>query len=385
MKQMQHLAFTANDQMVLKAIFNHKPISMTEIARLTNTNKATISGVVNRLKTQKVIREAGQGESTKKGGRKTILLEINPDFGYTVSLDFTYDSVDMMANAFDGQIINYESYPLSEKTMAQALAIVEEKLDPTNQLGTQHGLLGIAVSIHGIVNQDRSIRTLPFLELGDISVANRLEQYAQVPVLIENEANLAALYEHALRNHTRTTESLATLSIHKGIGAGLILNNQLYRGADGSAGEIGRSLVLVTDTQPAHYDKIENICSQDALISRLRDRLDEPLTLETIATYYKAQHSIVHEEVENFIDRITVLIHNFSIQLNPAHIFINCPIMNEIPDILIHIQDKLHAYSHDSAMIRLTSNVQYATLFGGALGITQKILDIDNIKLDFSS
>ncbi|WP_353463057.1 ROK family transcriptional regulator [Mammaliicoccus sciuri] len=384
MKQMRHLAFTANEQMVLKAIFNHKPISMTEIARLTNTNKATISGVVNRLKTQNVIREAGQGESTKKGGRKTVLLEINPDFGYTVSLDFTYDSVDMMTNAFNGQIIKYESYPLSEKTMAQALSIVEDNLDPSHQLDTQHGLLGIAVSIHGIVNQDRSIRTLPFLELGDISVANRLEQYAQVPVLIENEANLAALYEHALRHHTRT-ESLATLSIHKGIGAGLILNNQLYRGADGSAGEIGRSLVLVTDTQSTHYDKIENICSQDALISRLCHRLDESLTLETVKNYYENQHPIVMEEIESFIERITVLIHNFSIQLNPAHIFINCPIMNEIPDILIKIQDKLHAYSHDAAMIRLTSNVQYATLLGGALGITQKILDIDNIKLDFSS
>lgn len=381
MRQMQHLAFTANEQMVLKAIFNHKPISMTEIARLTETNKATISGVVNGLKTQGVVREAGQGESTKKGGRKTILLEINPDFGYTVSLDFTFDSVDMMINAFSGKMMAYRSYPLSEKTMACALSIVETELDPHNQRDTQHGLLGIAVSIHGIVNQDQSIRTLPFLELGSISVADRLEQYAQVPVLVENEANLAALYEHALRNHT-CTGSLATLSIHKGIGAGLILNNQLYRGADGSAGEIGQSLVRVSGT---HYDKIENICSQDALISCLSDRLDESLTLETIATYYKSQHPIVCEEIEHFISRITVLIHNFSIQLNPAHIFINCPIMNEIPDILIQIQERLHAYSHYATMIRLTSNVRYATLFGGALGITQRILDIDNIKLDFSS
>ncbi|MGV3042428.1 ROK family transcriptional regulator [Staphylococcus rostri] len=380
MKQLQHLAFTANERMVLKTIFNHKPISMTEISRLTDTNKATISGVLNRLKAQQVVCEAGQGESTKKGGRKTILLEINPDFGYTVALDFTYDSVDMMINAFNGKVIAYDSYPLSEKTMAHALNIVEAQLDPTDTRGTQHGLLGVAVSIHGVVNQDQSIRTSPFLKLDDLSVLARLEQHTQVPVLIENEANLAALYEHALRNHT-CTESLATLSIHKGIGAGLILNNRLYRGADGSAGEIGQSLVLVSDT---HYDKIENICSQDALVSRIRARLNEPLTLKNISEHYHAQHPIVREEVQNFINRIAVLIYNFSMQLNPAHIYINCPIMNEIPDILLQIQNKLQTFSYDATAIRLTSNVQYATLFGGTLGITQKILNIDNIKLDFT-
>lgn len=384
MKQMPYLSFTANERMVLKTIFNHKTLSMTDISQLTNTNKATISGVLNRLKTQQLVCEVGQGESTKKGGRKTILLEINPDFGYTVSLDFTYDSVDMMVNAFNGKVLAYDSYPLTEKTMAHALSIVESKLDPSDQRSTQHGLLGIAVSIHGVVNQDQSIRTLPFLELGDISVRERLEQYAQVPILIENEANLAALYEHALRNHT-CTESLATLSIHKGIGAGLILNNQLYRGSDGSAGEIGQSLVLVSDTQPVRYDKIENICSQDALVSRLRTRLNEPLTLETISQYYKAQHPIVQEEVQTFVERIAVLIYNFSMQLNPAHIYINCPIMNEIPEILTQIQDQLHTLSYDATAIRLTSNVQYATLFGGALGITQQILNIGNIKLDFSA
>ncbi|PNZ84026.1 Xylose repressor [Staphylococcus microti] len=384
MKQMPYLSFTANERMVLKTIFNHKPLSMTDISQLTNTNKATISGVLNHLKAQQLVCEVGQGESTKKGGRKTILLEINPDFGYTVSLDFTYDSVDMMVNAFNGKVLAYDSYPLTEKTMAHALSIVESKLNPSDQRGTQHGLLGIAVSIHGIVNQDQSIRTLPFLELDDISVRERLEQYAEVPILIENEANLAALYEHALRNHT-CTESLATLSIHKGIGAGLILNNQLYRGSDGSAGEIGQSLVLVSDTQPVHYDKIENICSQDALVSRLRAHLNEPLTLETISQYYKAQHPIVREEVQTFVERIAVLIYNFSMQLNPAHIYINCPIMNEIPEILTQIQDQLHTLSYDATAIRLTSNVQYATLFGGALGITQQILNIGNIKLDFSS
>ncbi|MCS4485922.1 ROK family transcriptional regulator [Staphylococcus americanisciuri] len=365
MKHLQHLAFTANERMVLKTIFNHKPISMTEISRLTNTNKATISGVINRLKAQQVICEVGQGESTKKGGRKTILLEINPNFGYTVSLDFTYNSVDMMFNAFNGKVIAYHSYPLSEKTMTHALDIVETQLNPTDSHGTQHGLLGIAVSIHGVVNQDQSIRTSPFLILGDLSVQARLKEYAQVPVLIENEANLAALYEHALRNHT-CTESLATLSIHKGIGAGLILNNQLYLGADGSAGEIGQSLVRVSDT---HYEKIENICSQDALVSRIHQRLDEPLTLERINQYYHAQHPIVLEEIQQFIDLIAVLIYNFSIQLNPAHIYINCPIMNEIPDILLQIQNKLQAFSYDTTAIRLTSNVQYATLFGGTQNV----------------
>ncbi|QLK85251.1 ROK family transcriptional regulator [Staphylococcus sp. 17KM0847] len=378
-----HFTLNTNEQLVLKTIFNHKPISRTEIAKLTHLHKATITGVLNALQTKNIVTEVGQGSSTKRGGRKTILLEINPQLGYTVSIDFTYDSVDIMYNYLNGKVIDVQSYPLRDKKISHALEIVQQQVNPLAKKGTLNGLLGLALSIHGIVDSDQSIKDSPFLDLDNLSVVDTLSRFADVPVLIENEANLAAIYEHSLHHHT-CVKSLATLSIHKGIGAGIIFDSFLYRGADGHAGEIGKSLVLVSNTPSPSYEKIENICSQDALVSRINKRMNMSLTIKEIKQYYTEGQHVICEEIQDFIQRIAVLIYNFSMQINPEMIYINCPIMNEIPEILRQIRQTLNHFSYDDAKIRLTSNVQYATLFGGTLAITQKILDIHPIKLDFS-
>lgn len=75
--------------------------------------------------------------------------------------------------------------------------------------------------------------------------------------------------------------------------------------------------------------------------------------------------------------------YNLNMQLNPKVIYINCPLINEIPDLLDNIKTTFNQYTQKEIEISLTSNVKFATLFGATLAITQKILDIENIKLNF--
>lgn len=374
------LNINSNEKLVLKEIFNHQNISRTEISKNLGINKATISSILNKLKSKSLVREVGEGDSTKSGGRKPILLKVNHLYGYFISLDLTYSSVEVMYNYFDGNVIQHESYKLPNDNVSSILDILKEHVDVREKHDTIHGLLGMSVSIHGVVDNDQNVIYLPFHKTDGVSITEMLKEFAQVPVMIENEANLSALYERNFK-HSLSINNLIALSIHKGIGAGLIINNKLYRGANGEAGEIGKTLVSKVSNNVETYHKIEDIFSQEALLQNLSHQLGETLTLSKLIQYYKERNSVVVQEMEQFINKIAILIHNLNTQFNPNAFYVNCPLINEMPEILEEIKEQFKQYSRSEIQIKLNSNVKYATLLGGTLAIIQKVLQIEDIQL----
>ncbi len=375
------LNINSNEKLVLKEIFNHQNISRTEISKNLGINKATISSILNKLKSKSLVREVGEGDSTKSGGRKPILLKVNHLYGYFISLDLTYSSVEVMYNYFDGNVIQHESYKLPDENVSSILGILKEHVDVHEKHDTIHGLLGMSVSIHGVVDNEQNVIYLPFHKTDGVSITEMLKEFAQVPVMIENEANLSALYERNFK-HSLSINNLIALSIHKGIGAGLIINNKLYRGANGEAGEIGKTLVSKVSNNVETYHKIEDIFSQEALLQNLSHQLGETLTLSKLIQCYKERNTVVVQEMEQFINKIAILIHNLNTQFNPNAFYVNCPLINEMPEILEEIKEQFKQYSRNEIQIKLNSNVKYATLLGGTLAIIQKVLQIEDIQLD---
>lgn len=370
-----------NEKRVLREIYNHHNISRTQISKNLEINKATISSILNKLKIKSLVREVGEGDSTKSGGRKPILLKVNHLYGYFVSLDLTYSSVDIMYNYFDGNIIKHQSYELPDDKASSILKVLKENIDISNKYETLNGLLGVSVSIHGVVDNEQNITYLPFHDTEDICLSQEIKKFANAPVVIENEANLSALYEHNF-NRNNAHKNLISLSIHKGIGAGLIINDQLYRGENGEAGEIGKTLMSKMVDNIETFHKVEDIFSQEALLQNISMQMNERITLKELIKYYNDKNPIVIEEMKQFISKIAVLIHNLNIQFNPSAIYINCPLFNEMPTILEEIKNEFKRYDHNDVQIQLTSNVQFATLLGGTLSIMQKILKIDDLYLN---
>lgn len=372
-----------NEKRVLKQIFNNSNISRTQISKNLELNKATISNILNNLKHKSLVNEVGEGNSTKSGGRKPILLEINQKYGYYISMDLTYDSVELMYNYFDATILKQDSYELNDKNVSSILQILKSNINVSEKYDTLYGLLGISISIHGIVDDEQNIINLPFHKNEKRTFTDELKSFTNVPVVIENEANLSALYEKSLYINSNIN-NLITLSIHKGIGAGIIINKKLYRGSNGEAGEIGKTLVLESiNNNDNEYYKIEDICSQDALIQKINNRLGITLTFTELIQYYNDGNSIVAHEIKQFINRMTVLIHNLNTQFNPDAIYINCPLINELPNILNEIKEQFSYFSQGSPFqLHLTTNVKQATLLGGTLAIMQKTLNINNIQMN---
>ncbi|QAZ58011.1 ROK family transcriptional regulator [Staphylococcus aureus] len=317
-----------NEKRVLREIYNHHNISRTQISKNLEINKATISSILNKLKYKSLVNEVGEGDSTKSGGRKPILLKVNHLYGYFISLDLTYSSVEVMYNYFDGNVIKHESYDLPDEKVSSILSIIKKHIDIQEKLDTYNGLLGVSVSIHGVVDNEQHVTYLPFHETEGISIAKKIKEITNVPVVVENEANLSALYERNF-NHNLSYNNLIALSIHKGIG--------------------------------------------------------EKMTLSKLIQFYNEKNPVVVEEMEQFINKIAVLIHNLNTQFNPNAIYINCPLFNEMPEILEAIKNQFKQYSRNEIQIKLTSNVKFATLLGGTLAIIQKVLQINDIYLDIKA
>ncbi|ANQ65380.1 ROK family transcriptional regulator [Staphylococcus equorum] len=372
-----NLKISMNERRVLKQIFNNHNISRTQISKNLEINKATISNILNALKKKSLVIEVGEGNSTKSGGRKPILLKINKNYGYYISMDLTYSSVELMYNYFDGTVLKHESYNLPDKKVSSILAILKTNIPTSESYDTSYGLLGMSVSIHGIVNHNQAIIHLPFHESEGISITDELRSLTQVPVIIENEANLSAIYERSIHSNSEM-RNLIALSIHKGIGAGLIIDKKLYRGSNGEAGEIGKTLVLQNGET---YNTIENICSQEALIQSISNQFKRNISLPELIELYYQHNNIVIQEIEYFTTKIAVLVHNLNTQFNPDMIYVNCTLINELPVILDSIKTQLNQYSTHSVQLNLTTNVKHATLLGGSIAIMQKLLNIDDIQL----
>ncbi|MDK1726658.1 ROK family transcriptional regulator [Dellaglioa algida] len=370
-----------NSKLILQQIFNNENISRAQISKNLNLNKATVSSIFNELEEQRLVEKHGEGDSTKIGGRKPIMLNINRDYGYTIALDMGYDYLDVMINYFNGKMISYNRYQLKVNDLTNVLSVIREKIDFSDKKETLHGLLGIGVSVHGVVDNNYEITYLPFLDLQGMSVIEELKKMVDVPISIENEANLAAIFERDFGD--KVIDNLITISIHKGIGAGLIIDGELYRGWSGEAGEIGRMLIHSENEIVGSTYRIEDVCSQDAIINKLKIALKKEIELDDVRRLYYQNNVIVKKEIDYFVHLITEVVHNVNVEFNPEIIYLNSPLIEKIPVIVDQINTELKNVSSKEVVVELSNNVELSTLLGAMSAVTHLILDMGKIKIKF--
>lgn len=148
-------------------------------------------------------------------------------------------------------------------------------VDVIEELRARHGLDGVGLAVAGFVGTDRrTVLFAPHLAWRQSAVADRVEERVGLPVTLEHDANAAALGEHRF-GAARMTSVVLLIALGTGVGAGLLLNGQLYRGAHGVAPELGH-LRLVPGGRACScggFGCWERYCSGTALASTASDLL----------------------------------------------------------------------------------------------------------------
>ena len=274
----QTLVRQMNLSTVLRYLHHGGPLSRAGLAQLTGLNKTTVSSLVEELLDRALLRERGLEPSS--GGRPAMLLELNPDAGCVVGVALGVDFVSAVLCDVAGHIRwrrLQRTDPLQgqEAMIERTLRIVDEAAEAAVSCGVR--LLGLGLATPGTVNLQSGVLIFsPNLQWHNVPLRTIFEEHTRLPVFVDNDANAAAVAEHLFGVAQQARDFLSIFS-GVGVGGGLFLNGQLYRGAHGFAGEIGHTNFMVE-----HYRRPcrcgnrgcwETSVAQDAVLERIRTRL----------------------------------------------------------------------------------------------------------------
>lgn len=229
-----------NLRAVIDAVRRHGALTRAEITRVTGLSAQTISNLVGELENRGLLL-AGEPQKAKRG-QPARPYRLNPVGGYSIGIQVDARlALATLVNLSGGECLQVEQQvarPAPEDGVDILAGLVDRLLD---QSGVSRDLvLGVGVAIPG-----------PFCVSGptgvgpgwvDFPLGESLSRKTGLPVLVENDANAAAIAER-LHGAGKNIENFIYIFIGMGLGAGLFVNGQLYRGIRGAAGEIGHIIV----------------------------------------------------------------------------------------------------------------------------------------------
>lgn len=372
-----------NKKLVLKTLFNAGPTSRSSIASRIHLQKSTVSSIVRELYESGLIEELGIGESSNAGGRKPNLIQFNYRYGYVLAFDMGARHLRYSVNYLNGEVIQKESLRLIGKSIKDVFQMMKKIISSLPNYETMNGLLGIAVSTHAPV-YNNEIRYSPFLELDSFSLLHALQKIVDVPIRFENEANLTAISIRDFWNHAdaEPLTNLIALNIHNGIGVGTIINEQLYHGVQGLAGEIGRSVVC----KDQQVYRLEELYSEKAIMEKIANHEEKPdLTVDEFAALIKMGNPFVLEVVEEWITAISQITYNLVQFSAPEAIFLSSRSLAQFPELLERISvayKKLDPLG-DTRIEFTEHDIYDSSLLGGVALITRQVLGLETQKVIF--
>jgi glucokinase-like ROK family protein len=264
---------------LLHTLCNNTPLSRAQLANLIGLNKSTVSSLVEELLARGLIHAIGLNPGS--AGRPGILLEINPQAGAVIGVELGVDFISVVVTDFLGQIIwrrfkRVDPMGATESIISQALALSNDACAFCHE--KEMRLLGLGLSIPGTVDVTQGVLIYaPNLNWRNVPLGEIFSKATGLKVIVENDANAAAIGEH-LFGVARQSKDFIFVFAGVGIGGGLFLNDHLYRGKEGQAGEIGHAPIMA---EPLQYlchcgnrGCWETYANQSSLIQRMQMHMD---------------------------------------------------------------------------------------------------------------
>jgi predicted NBD/HSP70 family sugar kinase/biotin operon repressor len=260
---------TFNQQLILRALHDDSPLSRADLARLTGLTRTSVSDLVGRLMDEGLIEEVGRGRSS--GGKSPILLRVAPEGRLLIGLDLGDEQFSGAVVNLRGDILRSVQLPLEGRDGDAAVELVFELVDALRR-DDASPLLGIGIGAPGVIDSRSGIvRWSVNLDWADLRLGPIVERRYGVPVVVANDSHAAALAELTFYRRPRPN-NLIVIKVGRGIGAGIIVNGQLFQGDGYGAGEFGH-VSLGHDETPCRCGRegcLETRTSMRALVDAAR-------------------------------------------------------------------------------------------------------------------
>lgn len=363
----------SNRKSILQLLSKKREATKQEIAKELEISIPTVTTNVNALIEEGILEEAGVAEST--GGRKPVIVRFLPNSRYSFGVDFSLTSVRIALTNLDSDIICETTFKMEgfsnmneviRKIERLIKDILKEKNIPIEKV------LGIGFSLPGTVNEEAMLLEMaPNLKIKNISF-KAFDEILEFPVYIENEANAAALAELSL-GIAKQMRNLVYVSITKGIGTGIVIQDYLYKGKNKRAGEFGH-MTIVADGKQCNCGKKgcwELYASDRALIEEYNKRTNKSTTsLQDIFEALRNDDANAKAVWEEYLNYLAVGIQNIILILDPHYIVIGGEI-SQYEEILEHLKEKVfiknNFYNENDTKIMTSTLKGNASILGASL------------------
>lgn len=316
-----------NKSRILTLVRGGGPISRVGLARLTNLSHTAISANVRALLGQGLLVEKELGESS--GGRKPILLEFQPKGRYVVGVDVGRGHCNAALADLSGEVAVCQHESLSCSDESYVLGVLCRTVDQViADVHCEERLLGIGVSVPGIVDHVRGVCRWS-LNLGweNVPVGSKLSERYGVPAFVEKDSNAVGLAEIWF-GEDRPKGLVLGITLDAGIGLSIIDGDEVYRGVDGSAGEIGHMTVDYDGPRCPCGGRgcLELFASEKAILRRYAERVGDgsltqvPNTIESILSAADSGEKAALEVIEEACSYLGIAVLSLIRVFNPGEV-----------------------------------------------------------------
>ena len=237
-----------NLSLVLRLLASQGPRSRAGLAAVSGLTRATVSSLVADLIERGLVKEVGQ-ESDQRVGRPATMLQLDGSQVVTLGMEIDVGFVAVLANDLAGNCVYQRRRPLGGASLAFddlfPTLVRELRRAIARVQADGRRVVGLTVAVPGIADVERGVVTrAPNLGWRMAPLGARLQTALgqQLSITVDNEANLGALAEYRVGPRAGTNHLVYLMSIH-GVGAGIIIDGEVFRGASGAAGEVGHTTV----------------------------------------------------------------------------------------------------------------------------------------------
>ena len=236
---------------MLRIVRAAQPISRVDLARRLEVNRSTVSEIVKPLIASGVLCEAGPQGAARRPGRPPIGLSLRSDRSLFIGVNIGVRRTQVGAVTTDGQLLDEGSFDTSSDPNS-TLAQINSSVERLRNAMPERSLICIGASVPGPTDAGRKeLLFAPQLGWRDVPVADALsirderpahDSNSRVPVIVENDATAAAMYEarRRLRDfNPRRRNDFVLVRAGTGIGVGLVLGGEVYRGTGTDCGLLG--------------------------------------------------------------------------------------------------------------------------------------------------
>ena len=264
-----------NRSAILEVIRRESPISRTAIAERLHVSLPTVMRIVDRLIQEDLVRPHGGSEWS--GGRRRALLAFNAAEHVIIGVDLggmkMFGAIADLGGKIlkEADIVRHTSS--GEENFQNVVRLIEVLLADPQLEGKK--LWGIGVGAPSVTYHQQGVVAWSFsLNWQDFPLKARLAERFKLPIIVDNDVNLAALGEYWFGSG-QNVQNLVVMTVGTGIGAGIILNGSLYRGAHEASGEVcniipGREFLGKCYTE---FGALERLASSLGIASRAREIL----------------------------------------------------------------------------------------------------------------